>query len=102
MNRLAFSTTNPTPTDLHELNGRSVLVKSSHDHRNPPTAMRGWLEISESGTTPHAASIVVEFPQMFCSSAHHRTLLLDEPALARLLASERDGTFEFSIDDELV
>lgn len=64
--------------------------------------MRGWLEVSASGTTPQAVRIVVEFPQMFCTSAHHRTLFLDETALARLLASERDGTFEFTVDDELV
>lgn len=64
--------------------------------------MRGWLEVSESGTTPPEVGIAVEFPQMFRTSAHHRTFLLDEPALARLLATERDGIFEFTIDEELV
>jgi hypothetical protein len=45
--------------------------------------------------------VAVEFPQMFTSRAHHRTFRLDDAALARLLASERNGTFEFAIDEEL-
>jgi hypothetical protein len=47
-------------------------------------------------------SIAVEFPQMFTSRAHHRTLRLDHADIERLLASEYNGTFEFTIDDELV
>lgn len=101
MNSPAFSTTHLTPAELHALNGRSVLVKSRHDHRNPPTAMRGCLEVSHADTESPTVSIAVEFPQMFCTSAHHRSVLLNDESLARLLASERDGTFEFTIDDEL-
>ena len=46
-------------------------------------------------------AVVVEFPQMFTRQAHHRTIPLDDASLARLLASERNGVFEFTIDDEL-
>src|SRR5687767_8055146 len=87
-------------TDLSRLNGRIVLVRSAHDHRNPPTAMRGWLEVHQTDVGS-GVSVAVEFPQMFGSRAHHRTLPLDETSLARLLASERNGIFEFTIDDDL-
>lgn len=87
--------------DLSQISGRIVLVRSSRDHRNPPTAMRGWMEIPSDPSPGHIASIVVEFPQMFASRAHHRTFPLGEDGLSRLLASERDGAFEFTIDDEL-
>ena len=91
-----------TAHDLRELQGKIVLVKSTRDRRHPPTAMRGWIEVHEnSGATP-GVSIAVEFPQMFSVPAHHRTIALDQPALDRLLASERNGTFEFTIEDELV
>jgi hypothetical protein len=39
---------------------------------------------------------------MFTSTAHHRIIPLDHAALERLLASECNGTYEFTIDDELV
>ena len=63
--------------------------------------MRGWIEVHETPEATAEASIAVEFPQMFTSRAHHRTLLLDDAALERLLASEYNGTFQFTIDDEL-
>jgi hypothetical protein len=91
----------PFPADLKELNGRIVLVKSSRDHRSPPTAMRGWIEVPATPKPGTGAAVVVEFPQMFSSVAHHRTFRLSEPALAQLLASERNGIFEFTIDDDL-
>jgi hypothetical protein len=90
-----------TATDLRELQGKIVLVKSTRDRRNPPTAMRGWIEVHENAGGPPDLSIAVEFPQMFSVPAHHRTIRLDRPAVDRLLASEYNGTFEFTIDDEL-
>jgi hypothetical protein len=87
--------------DIQALHGRVVLVKSTRDRRNPPTGMRGWIEVIDSGGTRPEARIAVEFPQMFTQPAHHRTFVLDEARLAQLLASERNGTFEFTIDDEL-
>lgn len=90
-----------SPPDLCELNGRIVLVKSNRDHRNPPTAMRGWLEVPAQASSGAEVSVGVEFPQMFSSRAHHRSFRLDESSFAQLLASERNGIFEFTIEEEL-
>jgi hypothetical protein len=91
----------PSPLDLRELNGRIVLVRSSRDHRNPPSAMRGWIEVPADAESPADAAVVVEFPQMFTTQAHHRTIRLNESSFARLLDSEHNGVFEFTIDDKL-
>ena len=104
-----------SPDDLRALDGRVVLVKTTRDHRNPPTGMRGFIEVrpQEEGASrivgaglsrdrPVTVNIVVEFPQMFTGVAHHRTIPLNESGLERLLASERNGTFEYTIDDELL
>jgi hypothetical protein len=102
MNGLLPKTGVATTTDIRKLNGRVVLVKSNRDRRNPPTGMRGWIEVHEkSGAVPEV-SVAVEFPQMFTTPAHHRTIRLDEAAVYRLLASDPNSTFEFTIDDELV
>ena len=102
MNRLPSRDSTPeTANALRELHGRVVLVKSSRDHHNPPTAMRGWIEVSENPGVAPVVSIAVEFPQMFSRPAHHRTFPLDDAALERLLASERNGAYEFTLDDEL-
>ena len=99
------ATTSPSPTvtagELRDLQGRIVLVMSSLDHRNPPAGLRGWLEVHEVGDTETGVYLVVEFPQMFTSRAHHRTIPLSRDDLARLLASERNGALSFTIDDEL-
>jgi hypothetical protein len=87
--------------DLRALHGKIVLVKSTRDRRNPPTAMRGWIEVNDRVDAPPEVRIAVEFPQMFTTPAHHRVIPLDDAALARLLATEYNGTFEFTIDDEL-
>jgi hypothetical protein len=86
---------------LNRLQGKVVLVKSTQDRRNPPTAMRGWIEGHENVGGAPDISIAVEFPQMFTSPAHHRTIPLDHASVQRLLASEHNGTFEFTIDEEL-
>lgn len=90
-----------TANDPKQLPGKVVLVKSTRDRRNPPTAMRGWIERHETAGGEPQIGIAVEFPQMFTTRAHHRFIPLDQAALERLMASERDGAFEFAIDDEL-
>ena len=90
-----------SPDNLKALNGRVVLVKSSRDPHNPSTGVRGWLEVHEEPEANPEVRICLEFPQMFQSRAHHRTIPLDPAALERLLASERNGTYEFTVDDEL-
>lgn len=86
---------------LRRLNGKIVLVKSSRDLRNPPTALRGTIDVrGNPGATPEV-SLAVDFPQMFTERAHRRTIALDPAGITRLMDSEYNGTFEFTIDDEL-
>jgi hypothetical protein len=83
-------------TDLQSLQGRTVLVRSARDRRNPETAVRGTLEVCPpTGADAPRVQIALEFPQMFTTRAHHHTIPLNEAELAQLLASGRDGTFEF-------
>jgi hypothetical protein len=90
-----------TGRDISKLQGKVVLVKSSRDRRNPPAALRGWFEVHQSVGAAPEVSVAVEFPQMFTSRAHHRTYPLNAEALDRLLAAEKNGTYEFTIDEEL-
>lgn len=64
--------------------------------------MRGTLEVHETGGEAPMVSIAVDFPQMFRTPAHRRDIVLTEAELVRLLATERQGTFEFTIHDELM
>ena len=90
-------------TVLKSLHGRNVLVRSSRDIRHPPAAMRGTIEVRESGeNTSPTIAIAVDFPQMFRTPAHRRDIVLSEAELVRLLATEREGTFEFTIHEELM
>jgi hypothetical protein len=88
--------------DIHSLNGRVVLVRSARDHRNPPAGIRGWIEVQERPDGAPEVRIAVEFPQMFSTAAHHRTFTLSQEAVERLMASDQNGTFEYTIDDELI
>lgn len=90
-----------TTADLRSLHGKIVLVKSASDTRNPPSAMRGWIEVHEEKDLPPEIRLAVEFPQMFTERAHHRTITLDQAALDRLLASQHDGVFEFTLEEKL-
>jgi hypothetical protein len=101
MNALSAPVATTARSDLRDLNGQIVLVRSSRDQRNPPTAMRGWIEVSDAPGTKPAVSIALEFPQMFSTAAHHRTIPLDEASLEQLRASEHNGVFEFTLEDEL-
>lgn len=89
-------------TDLQRLNGAIVLVKSTRDRRNPPTAMRGTIEVRQGPHSAPEVSLAVDFPQMFTQPAHRRTIPLDHASVVGLLASEYNGVFEFTIDDELM
>ena len=101
MNDLLFRDGSPTAKDVRALQGRNVLVTSSRDRRNPPAGLRGSIEVHEMPGAQPTVGIAVEFPQMFSRPAHHRTIPLDDAALARLLNSECNGAYSFTIDDEL-
>ena len=102
MNGSPPSSVVPAAKDLRELHGRVVLVKSTRDRRNPPAGLRGWIEVHQEPGAGSHVSIAIEFPQMFSAPAHRRTIPLDQEGLERILASENNGAFEFTIDDELV
>lgn len=88
--------------DFSELNGRVVLVTSAQDRHNPPAGRRGNLEVikrASDGKTE--VRVVVDFPDMFTSAAHLRIIPLNDLQLSELLASERNGTYEFLLPAEL-
>lgn len=87
--------------NLRRLNGKIVLVKSRRDHRNPPTALRGTIEVRTNPGGAPDVSLALDFPQMFTQRAHRRTIPLDPAGIAQLVRSESNGTYEFTIDDEL-
>lgn len=101
-NALLVENENTGVRNIRDLDGRVVLVKSLRDQRNPPAGIRGWIEVREIRDGAAELRIAVEFPQMFSTPAHHRTFTLNEEAVERLLASEYNGTFQFTVDDELV
>lgn len=89
----------PNPAGLARLDGRIVLVKSRRDRRNPPVAVRGTIEVRPGASRDEPeVRLALEFPQMFTSQAHHRTLVLGRDEIARLLASEDGGTFEIEVE----
>jgi len=93
----------PSLDELRRLDGKIVLVNSTQDRRDPPTALRGTIAVREplSGQTRSRVELVWEFPEMFSRPAHQRIFTLDDEGIVRLLASERDGTYEFSLDAPL-
>lgn len=91
-----------TTADRIHLHGQSVLVRSTQDHRNPPTALRGTIEAqTTAGVARARLRIVLEYPDMFTVPAHQGVIELDDAAAERLLASECDGVFEFTVDEPL-
>jgi hypothetical protein len=88
--------------DLHGLSRAIVLVKSSRDRRNPPTALRGTIQVYESNDGA-AATVKVEldYPQMFESPAHHRLITLNAAQVDELISSEHDGVYQVTVDDDL-
>jgi hypothetical protein len=91
-----------TAADLATLHGRIVLVKSARDHHYPETGMRGTIEVpNRDRDEPPRVQIALEFPQMFETPAHHRTIVLDPRAVDRLIASEYNGTYEITLDEPL-
>lgn len=89
-------------TDIGRLDGKVVLVCSAQDHRNPPTGRRGTLHVREAAAPGETGvDVEVEFPQMFQTCAHRRTVTLSEDQLAELLASEHYGAFTVTLKDRL-
>lgn len=91
-----------TATDRLHLHGASVLVRSTQDRRNPPTALRGTIDTrATDGSELPRVRIVLEYPDMFTIPAHQGIIELDDAQAERLLASEHEGVYEFTIDEPL-
>jgi hypothetical protein len=75
--------------DVRRLHGRSILVRSTQERRNPETAVRGTIEVDDASGQVRVA---LEFPQMFTTRAHHRTIVLGERDLEQLVAAAGDRT----------
>lgn len=88
-------------TDLRELDGRIVLVCSHRDHHNPPTGLRGTLHVRENAHGVPAVEVELDFPQMFTTRAHHRTVMLTDSEIAQMLASEHYGAFTVMLGERL-
>ncbi len=90
-----------TLVDLRALHNRTVLVRSTRDRRNPPTAYRGTIEVHEDPVRrgEPLVQIVLTFPQMFATRVHSRTLTLCPADIEHLLRHENHGAYEFTVDD---
>lgn len=86
-------------SELKNLNGKSVLVRSTSDEKNPPVGVRGWIHVVNTGETEGEAKveIILEFPDMFNEPAHERVIILRDDGIDRLLASEVNGAFQLTI-----
>lgn len=88
--------------DLHALSGAIVLVKSARDHRNPTTSLRGTIRVYEANDGVAATvKVELEYPQMFESPAHHRVIALSDAEVDELIASEREGVYQVTIEEDL-
>src|SRR5512147_3231244 len=84
--------------DLTPLDGKTVLVRSSRDRRNPQTALRGTLQVFATPTGEKAVQVLLDFPEMFTATAHRKRIVLDETTVESLFQSENVGTYECTLD----
>jgi hypothetical protein len=87
--------------DLTQLNGQSVLVKSTADHRDPPTALRGTIDAKPGPTGRPEVKIVLEYPDMNNTAARRGVIPVGEADAERLLAQGRNGVCEYTINRPL-
>lgn len=90
-----------TPEDLAHLNGQSVLVRSTADHRDPPVGRRGTIDARPGRDGTPEVKIVLEYPDMNNRAAHDEVIPLDAAGIARLCGGERGGVFEYTLDRPL-
>jgi len=86
------------PSNLAQLHGGTVLVKSAHDRHDPPIALRGSLDTM---TTPGVVKVVLEYPDMCVAPAHRGIISLDARGVNELLASEHDGAYAVTVQESL-
>lgn len=78
--------------DRQILDGRTVLVRTAGDPRNPAVALRGTLRVVAEPmfSDRPRVQLVVNYPDMFTAPAHQRGFDLDEAVIDRLLAAAAD------------
>ncbi len=87
--------------DITELNGHSVLVKTTTDHRDPPVGLRGTIEARRDRAGTPVVKIVLDYPDMCNEPSRHGVISLDGEGIERLLAGEHAGIYEYTIDRPL-
>ena len=87
-----------TTTDLTHLQGQSVLVKSTAERGDPKIAMRGTIDAKMDDRGFPVVKIILDFPDMNYRVAHQGVIELDTAGVERLLASEHNGAFEYTIN----
>lgn len=90
-----------TTADLTRLEGQSVLVKSTAERGDPRIALRGTIDAKMDDRGFPVVRIVLEFPDMNNRAAHQGVIELDRAGIERLLASERDGAYEYTVSSPL-
>ncbi|HEY9153943.1 MAG TPA: hypothetical protein VIM69_02360 [Opitutaceae bacterium] len=83
---------------LSALDGKTILVTSALDRRNPPTGVRGTLRVVDQPESS-AAKVEVEltYPDMFLREAHDRILVLTNDEIEQLLTREYRGAYELTV-----
>lgn len=74
------------------LDGRTLLVRTAGDHRNPAVALRGTLKVVPEPmfSDRPRVKLVVNYPDMFTAPAHQRVFELGDAEIERLLATAAD------------
>lgn len=86
-------------TELKQLEGKTVMVRSTADQHNPPVGKNGTIHILDTGENgPARLEVVLEFPDMFSGPAHRRVIVLEGSAIEELLSTERAGVYELEVD----
>ena len=91
-----------SPEELERLNGKSVLVKSSRDHRDPPAVYRGTVEILDRVGDQDGPTVAIAVtPQSDVAPARPQTIILDSASLARLVATKGDDLPEITVNEPI-
>ena len=77
------------------------MVKSTAERGDPRIALRGTIDAKVDDRGFPVVKIAWEFPDMNNRAAHQGMIELDNAGIARLLASERNGAFEYTTNRPL-
>jgi len=85
--------------DLSRIDGRPVLVCSTRDHRDPPTALRGSIRVMPPAEgTARTVCVELSLPEMFTAPAHTRAFPLDAETVERFLRAAPTDTLTCTLD----